>query len=150
MTNPIGSDLGNELLGMQSAQQSPTGDVWEDVKLEQFIELLVAELSNQDPMQPMTNQEMLQQVTQIQEIASNKQLSSTLESVMLGQNVGTAANMIGRTIMGMTDEGDPVTGAVDRISIVDGVPQVHVGPYSVRMENISDIYADAPPEEEAE
>ena len=56
----------------------------------------MAELQNQDPMEPMKNSELLQQVSQIRAIQSNDRLTDTLESVSLGQNLATAGNLLDR------------------------------------------------------
>ena len=62
-------------------------DAWSEVSLDSFMELLITELQSQDPLDPMNNQEILNQMSQIREIESNQHLSDTLESVMLGQTV---------------------------------------------------------------
>ena len=56
----------------QSGQQATSGtDAFQEVDLDVFIKLLIAELQNQDPMNPLDNHEILQQVSQIREIESN-------------------------------------------------------------------------------
>ena len=64
--------------------------------------MLVTELQNQDPTQPMSNTDLMNQVSQIQSIESNQQLTSTLQSVALGQSIASAGNLIGRTVTGTT------------------------------------------------
>lgn len=85
-----------------------------------FLKLLVAELQNQDPMEPMKNAEMMQQVGQIREIAATDKLTSTLDRISDGQNIATASSMIGRQVQAMTDEGDVVFGVVRSIQIIPG------------------------------
>lgn len=121
-------------------QQNPTGyDAFQNVDMQDFIKLLVAQLSSQDPLDPMDNSEILQQVSQMREIASNDLLSETLESIKLGQNVATAASMIGRTIAALTDDGQQVAGKVDRVSVELGVPKLHVGEHVIDMRNLAAI-----------
>ncbi|OHB67129.1 MAG: hypothetical protein A2V70_11925 [Planctomycetes bacterium RBG_13_63_9] len=127
----------------QQGQQNPTGhDVFEDLDLDAFIKLLVVELSNQDPMEPMDNSQILQQISQIREITSNDRLSETLESVKLGQNMATAAGLIGQTIIALSNNAERVIGQVDRVSIEYGVPKLHVGEYAIDMRNVAGILAD--------
>ena len=42
----------------------------------------------------------MQEVGQIQSIQATEQLTTTLQSVLLGQNVATAGNLIGRSVSG--------------------------------------------------
>jgi flagellar basal-body rod modification protein FlgD len=95
--------------GASSAQQtgpSTANDAWGDVSLESFIKLLVVELQNQDPMDPMNNQEILGQMSQIREIESNQRLTETLGSMMLGQTVSTAAALLGQTVSALSDDAE--------------------------------------------
>jgi len=85
-----------------------------------FLKLLIAELQNQDPMEPMKNAEMMQQIGQIREIAATDQLTKTLDRLSDGQNIATASSMIGKQIQAMTREGDVVFGVVRSIQIVPG------------------------------
>lgn len=124
----------------QQAQQVTTGyDAYNELDLELFIKLLITELQSQDPLNPMDNQEILQQVSQIREIESNSKLTETLQSVLLGQNVVTASNLIGRMISGLTDDAERVTGRVGRVSIEDGVAKVHIGEHVLDLKNVAEI-----------
>ncbi|MGQ9575381.1 MAG: flagellar hook assembly protein FlgD [Thermoguttaceae bacterium] len=119
--------------------QAPNHDAFKDLNLDTFIQLLVAELQNQDPLSPMSNTEILQQVSQIRAIESNARLTSTLEAVLLGQNVATASSLLGRTVTGLSDESGKVTGKVDRVTIADGVTKLHVGDNTLSLKNVSEI-----------
>lgn len=116
------------------------------VDVDKFLELLIAELQNQDPLDPMDNSEMLQQISQIREISATNQLSDTLGAVLLGQNVSTASSLIGKRITALTDDSKNVEGVVDRVSIekdeTDGSKQVirvHIGDKRIDMKNIRQI-----------
>jgi flagellar basal-body rod modification protein FlgD len=101
-------------------------DKFTTLQTQDYIKLMVSELQNQDPLNPMDNAQMLQQVSQISAIQSNNSLTSTLNSVLLGQNLSSAGSMIGKGIVGLTDAGDDVMGIVDSASIVDGKPYLNV------------------------
>ncbi len=127
------------ITGQQGAQ-NPTGkDAFQDVGIDKFLKLMIAELQNQDPLNPMDNAQMLQQIGQMRQIASSDKLTETLASVLLGQNVSTAGALIGKTIRGLDSKGEHVTGLVDGISIADGKPVLNVGTSAVDLKNVSDI-----------
>jgi flagellar basal-body rod modification protein FlgD len=132
----------NNVVGMQSAQAAPEHDKFQDVDLQEFIKMLIAELSNQDPMNPMDNHEILQQVSQIREIESNDRLTDMLETVRVGQSLSTATTMIGRKVKALTDSGDQVVGVVDRISVGENDSKVFIGNQQISLKNVSEILSE--------
>ncbi len=117
-----------------------------EVDLDQFLQLLIAELQNQDPLNPLENSEILQQISQIREISATNKLSETLDSVLLGQNMSTASSLIGKRINALTDDARNIEGVVERVSVVvdsnDGSTRtirVHVDDHDVQLTNVREI-----------
>src|SRR5262245_59359970 len=110
-----------------SSKSSPSStDAINDLDLSTFLTLMIKELQNQDPLNPLDNKDMLAQISQIREIGATDKLTSTLDSVLLGQNISSATNLIGAQIAAISDDGEKVNGIVDRISIDKGAPKLHV------------------------
>lgn len=105
-----------------SASNTLVGNSIEELDLDVFLELMLTQLQSQDPLNPMDNQEMLGTISQIREIGANDKLSETLDSVLLGQNIATAAGLIGTEVEGITDSGRRVIGPVRQVEISDGQP----------------------------
>jgi flagellar basal-body rod modification protein FlgD len=123
----------------QSSGAASNSDALRNVDMDVFLKLLITELQHQDPLSPMDNNQILQQVSQIREIESNSRLTETLEAVLLGQAMSTASGLIGHEIVGMTPDGEQVTGKVDRVSVVDGKPKLIVGEHELDLKNIIEI-----------
>jgi flagellar hook assembly protein FlgD len=115
------------LLNSQSSSGS-SGDfnTLNDLDLDVFLKLLISEMQNQDPLNPMDNSEMLNQINQIREIGSTDKLTSTLDSVLLGQNITSSTNLIGQDIKAISDDNQSVAGTVTRVSIEGGKPKLHL------------------------
>lgn len=126
----------------QGAQAAPEHDKFQDLDLQEFIKLLISELSNQDPMNPMDNHEILQQVSQIREIESNTRLTDMLETVRVGQSLATATNMIGRKVKALDDAGNNIVGVVDRVSIDEKGSKVFINQQQISLKNVSEILTD--------
>src|SRR3990172_5794435 len=92
----------------------------EDIDLGTFLRLMIAELQNQDPLNPLDNKDMLAQISQIREVGATDRLTETLDSVLLGQNIASATNLIGTDISALSDDGESVAGVVNRVSIDKG------------------------------
>jgi flagellar basal-body rod modification protein FlgD len=101
-------------------------DTLSNLDLDSFLKLLITEMQNQDPLNPMDNGEMLNQINQLREIGSNDKLTSTLESVLLGQNITSSTNLIGQDIKAVSDDNQKVSGTVTRVSIEEGTPKLHL------------------------
>lgn len=95
-----------------------------DFDAESFLNLMIAELQNQDPLNPMENDELMAQIGQIREIEASDRLTETLEAVLLGQNISSATNLIGADVRALNTAGDWVEGNVSVVSIVNGQPEL--------------------------
>lgn len=95
---------------------------------DRFLKLLVAQLNNQDPMNPMDNAQMTSQMAQINTVSGIQQLNETIKSMatqFTSMQVMQGASMIGREVM---TEGNTLAinagaakGAVDLASDADRV-----------------------------
>jgi len=128
-----------------STQTTGQADALGDVDLDQFLNLMIAELQNQDPLDPMDNSEMLSQISQIREIGATERLNETLATIALGQNLTTAGTLIGKRISALSAEGEDVEGVVDRVTIAGGgdtgkrTIAVHVGEHEISLTNVREI-----------
>ena len=112
----------------------------------QFLNLIITQLQNQDPLAPTDNAALMQQVGQLREITANDKLTTTLTSFSITQELTTASTLIGRNINGLDTTGDEITGLVDSVSIkVDEKDRnnrqvrVQVGSKTVDMSNVRSI-----------
>lgn len=83
---------------------------------DRFLTLLVAQLNNQDPMNPMDNAEMTTQIAQINTVTGISQLNSTMEAMsaqFTAMQVLQGTSMIGRTVL---TEGNSLGTPVDKVS----------------------------------
>ncbi len=125
-----------------TSSTSSTTDRFSELGTEDFLALLIAELQSQDPTNPMSNEEMVNQISQIQEIRSNNALTETLESVNLGQSMATASSLVGKTIIGLPDgESEYYEGVVSYVTLEDG--RLHVDDKTIKLTNVVAILSDA-------
>ena len=117
-----------------------------ELDMDHFLQLLISELQNQDPLEPMDNAAIVEQIGQIREISATDKLTDTLDAVLTGQNMSTAASLIGKRIHALSDAAEDIEGEVDRVSLenaedgqVGRTLRVHIGDQKVRLENIREI-----------
>ena len=136
-------------VGSSSATSTDTktkGNAIGDVDMDQFLGLLLTELQNQDPMEPMDNAQMLNQIGQIRQIGSTNLLTSTLTNLATGQELSMASSMIGKTVKALDSNAREVEGTVDRVSVQTDsedsskrTVSVHIGDSVVDINNIREI-----------
>jgi flagellar basal-body rod modification protein FlgD len=105
-------------------QSSSVASALNQVDLDDFLHLMIAELQNQDPLNPMDNADLLAQISQIREVGATEELTSTLSAVLLGQNISSATNLIGADVVALNDNGQRVSGIVKLVTITDGQPML--------------------------
>jgi flagellar basal-body rod modification protein FlgD len=97
-----------------------------DLDVNSFLKIMIAELQHQDPLNPMDSSQMLDQIGQMRQITASDKLTSTLNSVLLGQNIASSTNLIGAEITGISDDSQKVSGKVTSVAIDKGVPKLQV------------------------
>ena len=81
-----------------------------------FLKLLVAQLTNQDPLDPTSNQELFQQIASIREIELSTTLTDSLRTLTGQQRFSSASSLIGQYVTSLPD----ANGLEDR-GVVVGV-----------------------------
>jgi len=135
-TSPVNAASG---ASQPATQSSSSTNSFQSLTAQDFLNMMVAELQNQDPMNPTDSSEILQEVSQIDAIQSNTQLTSTLQGVQLGQSIATASALIGMSVAGTDAKGNAVSGTVSSASINNGAAQLQIGSSSIPLGNVTQV-----------
>lgn len=129
-----------------NSSNGTSGNDLSSVSLDDFLQLMIKELQNQDPLNPTDNNAMLQQLTQIRQMGSTNQLSNTLSNFAISSGLSTASSLIGKEIKALDDNAKDVNGVVDKVSVaVDEkdrtkrTVKVHIGTATVDINNVREI-----------
>lgn len=88
---------------------------------EDFFKILVTQLSYQDPMKPMDNQQFLAQIAQFTGLEQTRQMNERIDTLLSIQSVTQSIGLIGRTVEVFTQSG-PVVGTVTTLNFEAGQP----------------------------
>jgi flagellar basal-body rod modification protein FlgD len=105
--------------GAPSGTQSTTNKNAFNLKPQDFIKMMVTQLQNQDPTSPTKNEELLAQMSQIGQLQSTSTLTDSLKTMVLQNQIGSAGNMIGKTVEGLDDQDKSVKGIVNSVRVED-------------------------------
>ncbi|MDA7979119.1 MAG: flagellar biosynthesis protein FlgD [Pirellulales bacterium] len=140
VTTTTTSNAGQTTAGVaQPAGSSGDPAALQGLELDDFFQLMIAELQNQDPLNPLENDEFLAQIATIQEIEATTQLGDALDALALGQNLNSGSALIGKEITALADDGANVQGVVSRVTINGSDVTLHVGEQQARLNNIREI-----------
>lgn len=115
---------------------------------DQFLKLLITQLQNQDPMQPMEDKEFIAQMAQFTSVEQLTNISSQLTA--MSESLSISSAMIGKEITWISEgKTDPITGEkpagtvqsgiVDSIVIRDGKQYATVGKEEIALTDITSI-----------
>ncbi len=93
--------------------------------MEDFLKILLTQLTFQDPMKPMDNQEFMAQMAQFTSLEQTQQLNSKLDALLSTQASLQSVGLIGRTVDISTESGT-VTGTVSALSLSGESPSLAV------------------------
>ena len=109
--------------GTQQAGRTSNSSLGKD----EFLKILIMQLANQDPLEPMKDTEFVAQMAQFSSLEQMQQLNTSFESMksyqMIGKTVVANAVVDGKTM--------EITGVVEGVTRIDGVDYLQIGEYLV-------------------
>lgn len=82
-----------------------------------FLQLLIAEMKNQDPTNPMDTSQYMSQFAQLSTVEQAMQTNTKLDALLSSQALSQADGLIGRTVSFTDSTGESFTGKIASISI---------------------------------
>lgn len=79
---------------------------------EEFLKLLIMQLQQQDPFEPMDNSELLQQISSIRDIELSTSLTASLSTLTDQQRFASASSFIGKYVTGVSNGSGVAEGAI--------------------------------------
>jgi flagellar basal-body rod modification protein FlgD len=113
---------------------------------DQFLSILIKQLQNQDPMQPMEDKEFIAQMAQFTSVEQLINISKQLNA--MSQSLGNVSGLIGKEISWIDDankdqggesKSEMKSGVVDSIIVKDGVQYASVGSLAIPLDKVIEI-----------
>jgi flagellar basal-body rod modification protein FlgD len=118
-TPPVGDPTKTGVLTTTTTARK-TGD--STLGKDDFLKILITQLQNQDPMQPMEDKDFIAQMAQFSSLEQMTNVATGLSK--LPQMLGYASSLIGKTVSWIStddaDNGAEKSGVVDAIVVKDG------------------------------
>lgn len=138
-SSPVGdvSKLVNKQASGNATKQTGNSNLGKD----DFLKILITQLQNQDPMQPMQDKDFIAQMAQFSSLEQMTNVASGLAK--LPQMLGYASSLIGKTISwtGVDANGasQQKSGKVDSIVVKDGIQYAVVKGENVALDQVTKV-----------
>ncbi len=104
-----------------------------------FLQLLIAQLRNQDPSSPTDSETILTQTTQLATMETlSEQIATARESFALQMRAAAAA-LVGSSVSWQDADGADQSGVVSAVSYADAVPALLVGDVELPLDAVRTI-----------
>lgn len=131
----IGNSSASSALGGSSS-----GSAQVSLNQQQFLQLLTAQLQNQDPLNPISSQDFTTQLAQLSTVSGIQQLNTGIQQLLQLQQLSQGAALMGKTVTyvasGATTSGK---GVVQGVSLQNGQLQVQVSGQQVPISQVNGI-----------
>lgn len=108
----------SSITGTSSSTTSSSG--LSSLTNDEFLTIMMEEMSNQDPLNPSDTSKLMEQISTLRSIQSQMDLQSSLEDLVTQNQITTASSLIGKTVAGLNDSNDQISGLVTSITVSDG------------------------------
>jgi flagellar basal-body rod modification protein FlgD len=103
---------------------------------EDFVKLLITQLQNQDPSNPLDSDQLLNQISQMRSLQAGIELQDTLELLTTSQQLTSSTAFIGKRITGLGTDDTSVSGTVSKVQLRDGTAYLTVGSKEVKLADV--------------
>ena len=110
---------------------------------DQFMELLVTQLRNQDPLEPVNQQDFLGQLAQFSSLQGIEQLNTNFAESLKFQQLSQGGALVGRSVEYTNAQGEPKTGLIDSARVLNGELRFQIGEDTVGLSDIAGVIRNA-------
>jgi flagellar basal-body rod modification protein FlgD len=90
------------------------------VDYNQFLQLLIAQMKNQDPTSPTDMSQYMSQFAQLSAVEQAMQTNAKLDTLLSSSALAQAESLVGRTAAFMSSDGEDVKGKIMSVRIIQG------------------------------
>ncbi|MCW3488742.1 flagellar hook capping FlgD N-terminal domain-containing protein [Dethiobacter alkaliphilus] len=129
--------------GTTAAQNNKVTGAMQELGKDAFLQLLVAQLRHQDPLDPQDNSEFIAQMSQFSTLEQIQNLNETMTAILNMQSSphGSAPAFLGLSVTVKDDDGLPLTGIVSAVEYDDGKPQLVIDGRRYGMDSLQKVTA---------
>jgi|SRR6185312_5545412 len=133
--NGITGSTGSTQTNSDNAVPLPT----QMLSQQDFLNLLVTQMTAQDPLNPMSNQDMLAQMVQFSTLNANTTMQSALGQMQSTEEVAQATGLIGRQVTVQVDQNTMSQGIVSGVDTSGTSPEIIIDGQSYTLSQVLSV-----------
>ena len=123
----------NATSGMTPSSASQSTNPSQTLNQADFLQLLVTQMTSQDPLDPESDTDKAAQMAQFSSLQSSQQMQGDLQNIQ-------ATGLIGQTVSATPSTGgSPITGVVTSVQVSAGTPQIIIGGQTYNLSAITAV-----------
>jgi flagellar basal-body rod modification protein FlgD len=136
-TNPLTSALGAATTTSSSSSAKTSGSA---LGKDDFLKLMVAQMQNQNPLDPTDDKEFLAQMASFSTLEQITNMATANQALASSLVDGQAVNLVGKTVSYENSDGSSVSGSVESVTLKDGTPTLTVdGVSGVAISQVTEV-----------
>lgn len=112
-----------------------------------FLKLLVTQMTSQDPMNPKQDTDFIAQMAQFSALEQSKVMQSDMAQMRSDQQIMQAYGLLGQTIEVQVDDKTTAQGMVSAVQMEAGTPKLVVGDKEYTLDQVILVYPTPAPAE---
>lgn len=126
---------------------SPSGVPQQDLDRGAFMNLLVTQMRNQDPLKPTANDQFIAQLAQFSSLEEMESVNENLvglallqQSNALMEQLTSSSALIGKTVEYVDPEtGEEAAGEVDSVKLMEGIAVLNIDGQDIPLVNVTGV-----------
>jgi flagellar basal-body rod modification protein FlgD len=110
-----------------------------DLNRQDFLQLLVTQLQNQDPLSPTDDQQFIAQMAQLSALDATNQLAAQVGQMAQAQQQMGSLQLVGRDVQYTDDHGSTQKGKVTGVRLDSATPTLLVGSSEVPLTQVQTV-----------
>ena len=107
----------------------------------QFMQLLLAQLRNQNPLDPVSDKDMLGQMAQINSLQELQKMNTALQGMAKINRLSEAAGLLGKTVQAKAENGEARAGVVTGLTVENDQVKLWLGREPVTLTGVTAVSA---------
>jgi flagellar basal-body rod modification protein FlgD len=113
------------MTAISSAAATSNNSLTSSVTLQDFMTVLLTQLTYQDPLQPMDNEQFMAQIAQFTSLGQAQQTNSNIQILVSNQAAQQSIGLVGQKV-GFSTNAGPVSGTVASVDLSGSTPALTI------------------------
>ena len=106
---------------------------------DQFMQILLAQMTHQNPLEPMDNAEMMTQFSQLNSLQELREIHTGVDQLAASNRVVYLTSLIGKSVKVNSPDGKIIDGVVEEVITEKGNPQLLVDGQKASLDDVIEV-----------